>query len=903
VKSLTAPATIRTQRRDAAPIYLLQIDFTAPSSKTLYLSDRYITALGHDYLALVKDWGTLEEALNTLDPDGRPQTAEVTLFNATLIEGRARLSDLIRTPRNNAITETTALYGSSFWSQSGLGGYDGAAVNNGNLTVGAFHLDTAAVGSTLTYDAGVGQTKAFSALTITLGGSVGHTPTAQWSIECSDDGAVFTRVARLTFKNLEVGTTQWSVAWGPSSHRFWRLLLMSAPGLGPNHNEIQFTEVSSSTSYEWAFAKVTVTQLFEGLSTSDAVRLGVFYLEDPTDIGENVLTVRMTDQSLALENAMQITQVTRAEFPSCAIATVGTSIPRPFGVLKNVPAVPVVDGVVGILSGAHTAVQTTITLVDATDFATGNTILVDTELITLGTKSGSAFTGSTRAANSTTAAEHADLAAVFLVRSGSSAYRFVVGEHDGIFPIKSVSNILVNGKPPRTSPSTTLDATDIVAGKHFATINFTPPDVGEFHTLPIGGIKVIAVTALTVTGDGATNVASATRVISVGNNSEASGPTSRRLTWKMTRSSGVWAVGNHFNISRSGSTANITGNGDGVTSEYNGTDVLTYSGDQDESIFFTALLGSSIVATLTFVVYEVTRTQSLGSSTSTANRVIGTVTCDVEGIRDDVSGTISGTPSLLLENPADVTRFMLSKLFAVTDFGSTWTLSRAALATAGYKWAATFEFTTFSALRRKLGEQARSVLYIESGNWEFAFLSSSPTAQVTLDYTREVWDGMPARVSRTSRTDVRNRLTVSSQLDIVSGDYRRVTTVEDLTQPGLTTPSVDTLTLDLVQDAATADALAAYWLAWRSRQRFAIDLVAWWNLLAIDKIDYVAISNHPVLTASSGGALVLENGTGDITLEAGGHLLIEDLVFRVVGKSYLVGDDNPGRIKLRLVEV
>jgi hypothetical protein len=48
---------------------------------------------------------------------------------------------------------------------------------------------------------------------------------------------------------------------------------------------------------------------------------------------------------------------------------------------------------------------------------------------------------------------------------------------------------------------------------------------------------------------------------------------------------------------------------------------------------------------------------------------------------------------------------------------------------------------------------------------------------------------------------------------------------------------------------------------------------------------------------------MLENGTGVILLESGSELVMDNLMFRVVGKSYLVGDDNPGRIRLRLVEV
>ena len=45
-------------------------------------------------------------------------------------------------------------------------------------------------------------------------------------------------------------------------------------------------------------------------------------------------------------------------------------------------------------------------------------------------------------------------------------------------------------------------------------------------------------------------------------------------------------------------------------------------------------------------------------ATSTAEAVIGQVTADLVGVIDDDYGTVSGTPRLVLENPADIAKYI-----------------------------------------------------------------------------------------------------------------------------------------------------------------------------------------------------------------------------------------------------
>jgi hypothetical protein len=103
--------------------------------------------------------------------------------------------------------------------------------------------------------------------------------------------------------------------------------------------------------------------------------------------------------------------------------------------------------------------------------------------------------------------------------------------------------------------------------------------------------------------------------------------------------------------------------------------------------------------------------------------------------------------------------------------------------------------------------------------------------------------------------------------------------LEDLTIPGFSRIQRD-LELDLIADEHTATVVASYWLGRWKRPRWIVDLVAWQNVLALEKADHVAIANHPVLEAHGGAALV----------------------FRIVDKHYLLADENPARIQLTAIE-
>lgn len=739
MKTLSAAATLATERPYATPIFLAEITFTVPSSLTLYLADRAVTMGGQDYLPFVVDWGTLESTLNVLDVDGRPATATVLFNNTTPIAGRDRLSDLIRTTFN--------------------------------------------------------------------------------------------------------------------------------PG-----------------GYEWAFAACTIRQGFDGLTdAADLATLGVFYLEDPTDIGEDRLAVRMSDQGLVIDTALAVTRVNREEFPRCNLAEVGRSIPIPFGTMRGVPAVQVVDSAQDRLDGGITASATSLTLQDATDFPSGAvTMQIDSEQVT-GTKSGNSFVSLSRANNGTSAAAHPHGTPVYEVRAGTAAYRFAVGEHVGDFKIRSISNVTIDDEPPTsTAVSIVLEDTTIVPGKNFAMIDMN--GLAKFFVeAPTTAERDVSVTTLGSVLNG--NVGSPTSPMERTIAPSCTGGTTstvRSLNGRVQRAgnkTGIvyWQVARRLSggsnvIVATGTYANEVGG------DQSFSDSKTYASTSNEivSLIFSGGEWNDGELYLYFDNYHVedstTTVQGGGPVT------IGTVRCDVEGIQDDDDGTISGTPALLLENPADITRLILTELYDIpsASLGTTWATTRTRLAGLAYAWAFPLDYDTFANLRRQLGEQARAALYLEAGLWEFQFLDDAPSAGLTLDYPRDIWDGEPALLTRTPRVDVRNRLTVNSRIDFVTGDYRRRVTLEDLTQ--IPTAQAGELLLPWVQDETTAANLGAYWLSIWGRQRFSVALTAWWNLLPVTKIDYFRVQSHPILEAHGDDALV----------------------FRVVRRDDRIAD---GRVALHGVEV
>jgi len=122
------------------------------------------------------------------------------------------------------------------WTQSGLGGFTAANVNNGDVAVKAFDLNAAGVGSWLRLDCGAGVTRAFRSVRLYASGSY----SAVFSVEHSNDGSSWTAVH--TGWNAGQDGAYSSINWiAAGAHRYWRLSKTDAAAAGGDVYEVQWS--------------------------------------------------------------------------------------------------------------------------------------------------------------------------------------------------------------------------------------------------------------------------------------------------------------------------------------------------------------------------------------------------------------------------------------------------------------------------------------------------------------------------------------------------------------------------------------------------------------------------------------------------------------------------------------
>ena len=163
------------------------------------------------------------------------------------------------------------------------------------------------------------------------------------------------------------------------------------------------------------------------------------------------------------------------------------------------------------------------------------------------------------------------------------------------------------------------------------------------------------------------------------------------------------------------------------------------------------------------------------SGRSAADYVIGgTVTCDVDGNFDDASGSITGTPGALIENPADVIRHFLVNYLGTpaSEIDGSFASARSSLAGAiagGYKFAGVIDKAVggFKFID-KLCMQSRLALMHDGYSAKIKFLSNdSLSPDLTVGKGLVQLDGL--KVFRTSRNELINSLDLHYQRDFSKG--------------------------------------------------------------------------------------------------------------------------------------
>jgi len=144
-------------------------------------------------------------------------------------------NNYIRFNKNNFPVLDFPLFTTGFWSQVGLGAFDGTKVNDGLLVLNAFNTDAAIPGAVLRFDNGSPVALGSIVLTTAVGTSL-----ADWAWEYSDNDVAYFTVT--TFRPPANATTQFSFQHGVA-HRFWRMRLLNTPGPGVAINEVQLGRI------------------------------------------------------------------------------------------------------------------------------------------------------------------------------------------------------------------------------------------------------------------------------------------------------------------------------------------------------------------------------------------------------------------------------------------------------------------------------------------------------------------------------------------------------------------------------------------------------------------------------------------------------------------------------------
>lgn len=158
---------------------------------------------------------------------------------------------------------------------------------------------------------------------------------------------------------------------------------------------------------------------------------------------------------------------------------------------------------------------------------------------------------------------------------------------------------------------------------------------------------------------------------------------------------------------------------------------------------------------------------------------VGTVQVDLTGLEDDDSGTISGTPNLLLDNPADALKLIGREAYGgvTADFDATsWAEARAAYASVNGRWGMLVYPQPFSQLRETAGLNCQSDLFIEGTTWRLLVRKDRPSAY-TFDARNTlgvpVWNWTPA-TELVTRLRVGYRVDGEDRTGVLDADAARV---------------------------------------------------------------------------------------------------------------------------------
>ena len=493
--------------------------------------------------------------------------------------------------------------------------------------------------------------------------------------ECVFDGAVYEPLV-LSWGTIQHGKMD-PVSYRPAAGEFSLTIENNTPVGGAEC----FTALFSTYDYQWAV--VTADLIFEGASAgADKVARFEGQVEDIVNALADQVTLVCSGYELAVNNKFAHDVVDLTTYPNADPDDVGKMLPQVYGRAQAVPFLAVDAGRISTLVSDITATSTTLVLSDASQFPSSGTVQVHLEQITYTGKSSNSLTGCSRGANSTSARVHGAGAGVAEVKS---EYFYIIGH-----AVKAISNVCVGNVRQSgnytayTGQSGDQHATygakacikftddevvrklvDSIAARGERTCNSTDSDLPYTFEGDAGAHSE----TLTISGDGASDFAPS---FDKAKNSDGFRVT---IFWEVTvndlgtagwlrlRSRDPFDGTSYSQTLYQVEAGVVTSDALGRPWKYYTTTdeprAYTYfymdssGGNWDGDVDFTIT-----AIEITFFGYEQEVTGEVRfSGNSVADTIIGgRVSADVQGWQDDGSGTYTGTPDALIEQPDHILR-------------------------------------------------------------------------------------------------------------------------------------------------------------------------------------------------------------------------------------------------------
>jgi len=539
-------------------------------------------------------------------------------------------------------------------------------------------------------------------------------------------------------------------------------------------------------------AEVELFQWFEGMSYSDKMPIGKYVISSPVVATETSVRIRLVS-GFVKRNRIVGRAIGLDEYPGADPDSVGRVESIVYGSLTNLPCPAVVAGgystLISDITAAATSLEISGSACEAAFPAAPFTVQVDKEQLRVTSKGASPYRvwTVTRGYGGTTAAVHKKGARAWEVRSD---YTFLVAGH----PVKSIGDVYVGGV--RVTSGVTKKTNDSGKAKLVFSDRFTLEKSVDLsvsqgsHGHAAGtSSKRFYGSPFTMTGAGQNHWYTDCCSVNAGANLGAIISVTLHVTMRDVliqagsdpqfhiRGTGLSDTSTHFpanqgyqSISRSfGTTISSWGTWnidcEAASGLMDQTSPASYPAIDEVywDVEYTSNTSSDAAAGVTL------------SGNSAADMVVGgPVTCNVDGYADDGSGTYTGAPNALIENPADVIRHFLVNQMGMTasEVDASFTVARAALSGAvsgGYKFAgAITKAADGLGLLEELSSQSRLRLSHDGYSARLRFMSSPPFAPVkSIDPSIIKMDSV--RVTRTGRDELINKLDIHYRRDYTKG--------------------------------------------------------------------------------------------------------------------------------------